>query len=174
MVTLKALVAASAVGLLAVIPAFAQQPAAPGAPAVAAPPPLPYGAPISFEVAKKAMAAAEAEAMKNNLLEVIAILDSGGNLVMLHRMENAQFGSVRIAEGKARAAIEFRRPSKAWEDAIAGGGAGVRVLSFGVTASEGGLPIVVDGKIIGAIGASGAALSSQDGLVAKAGADAVK
>ncbi len=120
------------------------------------------------------MAAAEAEAMKNNLLEVIAILDSGGNLVMLHRMENAQFGSVRIAEGKARAAIEFRRPSKAWEDAIAGGGAGVRVLSFGVTASEGGLPIVVDGKIIGAIGVSGAALSSQDGQVAKAGADAVK
>jgi len=171
MITLKALAAASAIALLAALPAFAQQP---GAPAVAAPPPLPYGAPISFEVAKKAMAAAEAEAMKNNLAEVIAILDSGGNLVMLHRMENAQFGSVRIAEGKARAAIECRRPSKAWEDAIAGGGAGVRVLSFGVTASEGGLPIVVDGKIIGAIGVSGAALSSQDGQVAKAGADAVK
>ena len=138
----------------------------------AAPPKTPYGAPISFEDAKKAMAAAEAEAIKNEWGVAIAVIDSGGNLVMLHRMENAQFGSVRIAEGKARAAIEFRRPSKAWEDAIAGGGAGVRVLSFGVTASEGGLPIAVDGKIIGAIGVSGA-LSSQDAQVARAGVAAV-
>src|SRR6266480_4375040 len=109
MITLKALAAASAIALLAALPAFAQQP---GAPAVAAPPPLPYGAPISFEVAKKAMAAAEAEAMKNNLLEVIAILDSGGNLVMLHRMENAQSRLPRLCS-----AIEFRRPSKASQDA---------------------------------------------------------
>jgi glc operon protein GlcG len=172
MITLKALVAASAIGLLAAIPAFAQQQT--GAPAVPAPPPLPYGAPISFEAAKKVMAAAEAEAMKINILEVIAIVDPGGNLIMLHRMENAQTGSVRIAEGKARTAIEFRRPTKAWEDAIAGGGAGVRVLSFGVTASEGGLPIVIDGKIVGAIGASGAPLSAQDGQIAKAGLDALK
>jgi glc operon protein GlcG len=173
MKTLNALAAASAIGLLAAIPAFAQQPAAPAAP-VAAPPPLPYGAPISFEVAKKVMAAAEAEAMKNNWLDVIAIVDNGGNLVMLHRMENAQTGSVRIAEGKARTAVEFRRPTKVWEDAVAGGGAGVRVLSFGVTASEGGLPIVVDGKIIGAIGVSGAPLGAQDGVVAKAAVEAAK
>src|SRR5437867_5703600 len=111
--TLKTLAATSAIALLAALPAFAQQPAAPAAPVVA-PAPLPYGAPIPFEAAKKMMAAAEAEAMKNNWFDVIAIVDPGGNLVMLHRMENAQSGSVRIAEGKARTAVEFRRPTKAW------------------------------------------------------------
>ncbi len=93
---------------------------------------------------------------------------------MLHRMENAQSGSVRIAIGKATTAVEFRRPSKAWEDAVASGGPGVRVLSFGVTASAGGLPIVVNGKVIGAIGASGAPLSSQDAQIAQAGLNALK
>jgi len=93
---------------------------------------------------------------------------------MLHRMENSQTGSVHVAQGKARTAVEFRRPSKAWEDAIASGGAGVRVLSFGVTASEGGVPIVIDGKIVGAIGVSGAPLAAQDGQGAKAALDAIK
>ena len=133
----KILVTAAALALLAAVPAFAQQQQA-GAPAAAAAPPLPYGPPISYETAKKMMAAAEAEAMKNNWFDAIAIIDPGGHLVMLHRMENSQTGSVHVAQGKARTAVEFRRPSKAWEDAIASGGAGVRVLSFGVTASEGG------------------------------------
>ena len=153
-----------------------QQPATPapsGTPAVPAAP-LPYGTAISLENAKKMMAAAEAEAAKNNWFDVIAIVDPGGHLVMLHRMENAQTGSVRIAEGKARTAAEFRRPTKAWEDSIAGGGAGVRVLSFGVTASEGGLPIVLDGKIVGAIGVSGAPMGAQDAVVARAALDALK
>jgi glc operon protein GlcG len=174
MTALKAIVAASAIGLLAAIPAFAQQPAAPAAPAAPAPPPpLPYGAPISLESAKKAMAAAEAEAMKNNWTEVIAILDSSGHLVMLHRMDNTQYGSIRIAQGKAQTAIDFRRPSKVFEDRLANV-AGVGALSYGgVILAEGGIPIVVDGKIVGAIGASGA-LSPQDAQVAKAGADAVK
>ena len=139
----------------------------------AAPPKTPYGVPISFEGAKKAMAAAEAEAIKNEWGVAIAIIDSGGNLVMLHRLDNAQLSSIRIAEAKARASVEFRRPTKALEDVVAGGGLGLRVLTFGACVAEGGVPIIVDGKIVGAIGVSGVA-SHEDGQVAKAGADAVK
>ena len=138
-----------------------------------APPVTPYGQPISLEDAKKAMAAAEAEAMKNNWPLAIAVVDSGGNLVMLHRMDNTQYGSIRIAESKARTALEFRRPTKVFEDALAAGGIGLRVLSLGVMAAEGGVPITVDGKIVGAIGASGA-LSTQDAQAASAGANAIK
>lgn len=139
-----------------------------------APPPA-YGPPISLETAKKVMAAAEAEAVKNNWGLVITILDSGGNLVMAHRMDNAPLASIGISRGKARTAVDFKRPSKALEDGIAGGGAGLRLLSLhgaGVFV-EGGVPIVVDGKIVGAIGASGAA-SGQDAQVAQAGANAAK
>jgi uncharacterized protein GlcG (DUF336 family) len=124
-------------------------------------------------MAKKAMAAAEAEATKNQWAVAIAIVDSGGNLVILHRLDNAQLSSVRIAEEKARTSAEFRRPTKALEDALAGGGIGLRVLTFGASLAEGGVPIVHDNKIIGAIGASGVA-SHQDAQVAKAGADAIK
>jgi glc operon protein GlcG len=169
MTTLKALVTASAIGLLAV-PAFAQQPAAPTAPA--APPTTPYGTPITLDGARKAMAAAEAEAAKNNWPVAIAILDSTGHIVMLHKLDNTQYGSIHIAEGKAHTALDFRRPSKAFEDGLANP-TGVRVLSFGITVAEGGVPITVDGKIVGAIGVSGV-LSSQDAQVARAGADAVK
>jgi hypothetical protein len=97
----------------------------------AAPPTTPYGAPISFEAAKRAMEAAEREAMKNNLGIAIAIVDSGGNLVMVHRLDNAQLSSARLAEAKARTSVEFRRPTKVFEDAVAGGGLGLRVLTFG-------------------------------------------
>jgi glc operon protein GlcG len=90
----------------------------------------------------------------------------------MHRLDNAQLSSSRIAEDKARTSVEFRRPTKALEDALAGGGVGLRTLTFGASLAEGGLPIVVDGKIIGAIGVSGVA-SHQDAQVAKAGADAV-
>jgi uncharacterized protein GlcG (DUF336 family) len=137
-----------------------------------APPPA-YGPAISLETAKKVMAAAEAEAVKNNWGMVITILDSGGNLVMAHRMDNAPLASVGISRGKARTAVEFKRPSKALEDGIAGGGAGLRLLSLPGVFVEGGVPIVVDGKIVGAIGASGAA-SGQDAQVAQAGANAAK
>jgi uncharacterized protein GlcG (DUF336 family) len=138
-----------------------------------APPTTPYGAPISFAAAKQAMAAAEAEAIKNSWAVAIAVVDSGGNLVMLSRLDNAQLSSSRIAESKARAAVEFRRPTKALKDAVAGGGIVLRVLTFGACVAEGGLPIVADGKIIGAIGVSGVA-SHQAAQIAKAGADAVK
>jgi glc operon protein GlcG len=138
-----------------------------------APPGTPNGVPIALEAAKMAMAAAEAEAMKNNWGVAIAIVDSGGNLVMLQRLDNAQLSSVRIAEAKARTAVEFRRPTKVLEDALAGGGVGLRVLTFGASLAEGGVPIVSGGRIVGGIGTSGVA-SHQDAQVAQAGADAVK
>ena len=140
--------------------------------AQAAPPSIPYGAPIGIADAKKAMAAAEACAAKNNWGVAIAIVDSGANLVMLQRLDNAQLSSVRIAEQKARTAAEFRRPTKVFEDAVAGGGVGLRVLTFGASVAEGGVPIVSGGKVIGAIGVSGVQ-SHQDAEVAQAGADAL-
>jgi uncharacterized protein GlcG (DUF336 family) len=138
-----------------------------------APPATPYGAPIAIGAARKAMAASEAEATANKWSVAIAIVDSGGNLVMLHRLDNAQLSAARIAEAKARTAVEFRRPTKALEDAVAGGGVGLRVLTFGASVAEGGVPIVVDGRIVGGIGVSGVA-SHQDAQVAQAGADALK
>jgi glc operon protein GlcG len=150
-------------------PVHAQQPA------TAPPPPPAYGPPISLEMAKKAMAAAEAEAVNNHWDMVITILDSGGHLVMTHKMDNALLASIAISRGKARTAVEFKRPSKALEDGIAAGGAGLRLLSVhssGVFV-EGGVPIVVDGKIVGSIGTSGGT-SGQDAQVSQAGANAVK
>ena len=119
------------------------------------------------------MAAAELEAAKNSWQVAITILDSGGNMVMFHKVDNAQLPPITVSEGKARTALEFKRPSKALDDAIAAGGAGMRLLALkDITPLEGGMPVVVDGKIVGAIGVSGA-LSSQDAQVAKAGADAL-
>ena len=141
--------------------------------AQAVPPMTPYGAPLDIAAAKKAMVAAEAEATKNGWGVAIAIVDSGANLVMVQRLDNAQLSSTRIAEQKARTAAEFRRPTKVFEDAVAGGGIGLRVLSFGASVAEGGVPIVTGGKVVGAIGVSGVQ-SHQDAQVAQAGADALK
>jgi len=133
----------------------------------------PYGPPITLDDAKRAMAAAELDAAKNSWQVAITILDSGGNLVMFHKFDNTQLQSIAASQGKARTALFFKRPSKALDDAIAAGGAGMRLLAVkDITPLEGGLPIMVDGKIVGAIGVSGA-LSSQDVQVAKAGADAL-
>ena len=134
--------------------------------------PPPYGLSISIEQAKKAMAAAEAEARKNNWQVVISIVDTGGHLVMLQRLD-AQNASVDIATGKARTAVNFRRPTKALEDGLAANGSALRILAVpGVTPLQGGLPIVVDGKIIGAIGVSGVT-SAQDEQIAGAGIKAL-
>ena len=134
----------------------------------------PYGPPITLEQAKKALAGAEAEAKKNNWNVVIAILDSGGNLVLLQRMDNTQIGSVEVAQRKAYSAVAFRRPTKAFQDRLAGGGMGMQVLGLeGASPLEGGLPIVADGKIIGSIGVSGVA-SDQDSQIASAGLNALK
>jgi len=151
------------VSVPALFPALAQQP---GATSTA-----PYGPAITLDQAKRAMAAAELEAAKNSWQVAITILDSGGNMVMFHKFDNAQLSAVTVSEGKARTALEFKLPSKALDDAIAAGGAGMRLLALkAITPIEGGVPIVVDGKIIGAIGVSGT-LSSHDSQVAKAGAD---
>ena len=114
------------------------------------------------------------EASKNNWAVVISIIDSGGNIVMLHRRDDVQLSSIEIAQGKAKTALMFKRPSKVLDDAIAGGGAGLRFLALkDIVPLEGGVPIVLDGKIIGAIGVSGV-LSSQDAQIARAGIDALK
>jgi uncharacterized protein GlcG (DUF336 family) len=136
--------------------------------------PAPYGAPISLDQAKRAMAAAEAEARKNNWPVAIVIVDAGANMVMMQKLDNTQHASVGIAEGKARTAVNFRRPTKALEDAIAGGGAGLRLLRVdGMTPPEGGIPIVIDGRIVGGIGVSGVT-SQQDAQVGQAGINALK
>ena len=138
------------------------------------PPTTPYGAPIGLEAAKKVMAAAEAEATKNNWAMAIIILDSTGHPVMLHKFDNTQYGSIGVAEDKARSALYYRRPTKVFEDLVAQGGIGLRTLALrNASPLEGGIPLIVDGKITGAIGVSGA-LSSQDGQVAKSGAEAAK
>jgi uncharacterized protein GlcG (DUF336 family) len=136
--------------------------------------PPPYGPPIGIENARKIMAAAEAEAVKNNWAVVIAIIDSGGHVVMQHRLDNVQLSSIDISIGKAKTALMFKRPTKVLDDAISSGGTGLRFLALkDIVPLEGGLPIVVDGKIIGAIGVSGV-LSAQDAQIGRAGVDALK
>jgi len=128
-----------------------------------------YGQPISLDAAKKVMTAAEAEAARNQWPMVIAIVDSTGHLVILHRMDHAQYGSSKIAPLKAETALDFRRSTKVFEDGIAAGGQGVRLVTMpNVLALEGGLPILQNGEVIGAIGVSGMN-SSQDAQVARAG-----
>ena len=154
--------------LCGTLPADAQQPVAPP------PPQIPYGAPISLDQAKKVMAGAEAEATKNKWNMVIAVLDSGGHLVMLERMDSTQLGSIDAAKDKAYSAVLYRRPTKVFQDLVGQGGPNLRLLRLaGASPLEGGIPIVVDGKIVGAIGVSGAT-SEQDAQVAKAGADTLK
>jgi glc operon protein GlcG len=150
---------------VAIAVASAQQAPAP-------PPATPYGAPIGIEAAKRLMAAAETEATKNNWSMAIVILDSSGHIVLLEKLDNTQYGSITAAEDKARSALDFKRPTKVFEDLVAQGGIGLRTLGLhGASPLEGGLPIVRDGKIVGAIGVSGGS-SVQDGQVARAGADA--
>ena len=132
-----------------------------------------YGAPITNEQAKKVMAGAEAEAVKNKWPVVITILDSGGNIMMVQRLDNAQFGSVDISRDKAKSAVALRRPTKVFQDLIAQGGANLRLLNIGYSVLEGGIPIVVGGKVIGGIGVSGVT-SQQDAQIAQAGIDALK
>lgn len=139
-----------------------------------APPPLPYGLGISMEAAKKALAAAEAEARKNNWVVAIAIVDSASKLAAFSKMDNTQHGSVDIAIAKAVTANNLKRPTKLLQDNIALGGVHLRLLSQpGIAPLEGGVPIIADGRIIGAIGVSGV-MSNQDAEVAMAGAAAAK
>ena len=136
-------------------------------------PPPEYGPAITLEQAKKVMAGAEAEAAKNKWPVVITILDSGGNVVMVQRLDGAQFGSVEIAREKAYSAVAFRRPTKAFQDLVGQGGANLRLLKgAGISPLEGGIPIVVAGKLIGGIGVSGVT-SQQDAQIGQAGIDSL-
>jgi glc operon protein GlcG len=135
---------------------------------------LPYGAAISIDNAKKVSAAAMAEARKNNWTMAVAITDPAGILLYFERMDGGQNAAQEVATAKARSAALFRRPTKAFQDDVAAGGHGLRYLSLpGVVAAEGGIPLVIDGKIVGAIGTSGGTYM-QDGQVATAGAAALK
>ena len=156
--------------LLFAADARAQQPAAPATP----PAPIEYGPGMTLEIAQKAIAAAQAEAKKNNWNMAIAVTTNGGNLVAFVRMDQTQFGSIAIAQHKARASAKFKRPTKAFADGVAANPANVALLSLDdVIASEGGIPLMVGGKMIGAIGCSGAT-GAQDGIACTAGVNALK
>jgi uncharacterized protein GlcG (DUF336 family) len=133
----------------------------------------PYGPGVRLALAKKLVAAAEAEAARKGWQMVIAVVDSGGRLVAFVRMDNAQLASIDIAIAKAVTANAVKRPTKTLQDSVAPGSATPRMSGLpGVTPIDGGLPIEVEGKIVGAIGAAGGA-SSQDGEIAAAGLAAV-
>ena len=126
---------------------------------------------LTLAIAKQIAAASEAEATKNKWIQVIAILDDGGNLIYLERMDDSQLGSLDIALAKAKSALYFKRPTKAFQDQVAAGGNNILKLPNAI-ANEGGVPLMADGKVIGAIGISGAT-AQQDGQVAAAGVDAL-
>jgi glc operon protein GlcG len=152
-----------AVLVLMSLPTLAQTPFAP-------PPHIPYGHSVSTASAKNAAAAAIAEAQKHNWTMAIAIVDTGGYLVYFEKMQDTQTGSVELAVEKARTAALFRRPTKVFQDGVAAGGEGLRLLRLtGAIPIDGGVPIIVDGTVVGAVGVSGGS-GAQDGQVAKAGA----
>jgi len=133
-----------------------------------------YGLSINLDTAKKIAASAITEARKNNWTMAVAVVDTGGHLVYFEKMDGTQTGSVRVAISKGRSAVLFKRPTKAFQDMVAAGGEGLRMLRLeGAVPIEGGLPLLMDGKIVGAIGVSGGT-SQQDSVVAKAGADTLK
>jgi len=132
-----------------------------------------YGANISLDTARKVSAAAEVEARKNNWNVVIVVVDTGGHTVSLQRLDGTQYASVAVATQKAQSSVAYRRPSKVFEDAVKVGGNPQLAFLPGAMPVEGGLPLVMDGKIVGAIGVSGVT-SAQDGQVAKAGMESVK
>jgi glc operon protein GlcG len=131
--------------------------------------PTAYGTSIDLETARKVAAASAAEARRNGWTVAVAIVDPGGDLVFFERMDDTQVASAQIAHDKARTAVRFKRPSKMFEDALAGGRLAILGLG-GVVPLEGGIPLIVRGKIAGAIGVSGVT-SQQDGVCAQAGVD---
>ncbi|HTO96623.1 MAG TPA: heme-binding protein [Myxococcales bacterium] len=162
---------------LAVPPAFAQGPQGhPGNAPAAAPPSaylIPIGATITLEQARKVAAAVQAEAHKNHWLMAIAVVDPAGTLVYYEKADNTQDGSANVALNKARSAALYKRPTKAFQDGLEKGGVNLRILALeGAVPVEGGLPLLVDGKLVGALGVSGD-LSENDGKCAAAGVAAL-
>jgi uncharacterized protein GlcG (DUF336 family) len=162
-----------ALGLLAGGPALAQPSPTPALDVIPDKMPfdIPYGAPITLERAQAVIAAAVAEAKKHDWRMVVTVVDSGGNLLAFARMDQAQLASIAISEHKGRAAAMFRRNTKLFENGIQGG-LTYQLSLDGVIGSRGGIPLVEDGKLIGAIGVSGGA-GSQDEVCANAGAAVV-
>ena len=133
-----------------------------------------YGMSIGLENARKVATAAVAEARKNNFTMAISVVDTAGNLVYFEKMDGTQTGSVNVSLEKARSAVLFKRPTKSFQDTVAQGGVGLRMLGLpGAVPVEGGIPLMEGGKIVGAIGASGGT-SEQDGQCAQAGANVMK
>ena len=162
---IRSTVLALGAAVLLAAPALAQQPVAP--------PPIPYGAPIGLDTAKRAAAAAHAQAMKINVPMAIVVVDPAGQVVYAEKMDGVQNSSFDIAVDKARSAALYKRSTKVFLDALTKGGDGLRFLALrGAIPVDGGQPLVVDGRIIGAIGLSGGA-GEQDGECARAGADAL-
>jgi glc operon protein GlcG len=143
-------------------------------PTAAPPPGLPpqYGPPISLDLAKRVVGAAEAFAKSRGWPVVIAVFDSTGHLAVLHRLDQSNLGAVELAQRKAETAVRFRRPTKAFEEIIAGGGLRLLSVASEIIALEGGLPLLRDGQVIGSIGVSGLS-SAEDAQVAQAGANAL-
>ena len=132
-----------------------------------------YGLPISLAMAKSLAQAAEAEAKKNGWNMVIAIVDSAARIALVHRMDHAQYGSIDVALAKAKTAVNFKRSTKGFDDAVANGGPGLRLLALdGICPIEGAVPIILDGMLVGAIGVSGAK-PREDGVVANAALQAI-
>ena len=130
----------------------------------------PLGSPIGLDTAKRVAATAAAEAHKNGWLMAIAVVDPAGTLIYYEKADNTQLGSANVAVAKARSAALYKRPTKAFQDSLAGGGTGLRVLRLeGAVPVEGGVPLLIDGKLVGAIGVSGD-LSEHDGQCAAAAA----
>jgi uncharacterized protein GlcG (DUF336 family) len=159
-------------------PALAQAPAAPAANPLdvipdAMPFAQPYGAPIGLDRAKQLVDATVAEAKKRGWAMNVSVVDSGGNLVAFERMDGAQLASVAISQHKARTAVKYRRPTRAFEDAIQKAGFNYVLTLDDVIASRGGIPLIEAGKIIGGIGCSGGT-GSQDEAVCTVGANMVK
>jgi glc operon protein GlcG len=145
-----------------------------GAQALAQGGPPQYGPPITLEQAQKAIAAAAEEAKKNNWFLAITVVSPSGDLVAFSKMDNTQYASIAISQHKAKFAATFKRPSKAFQDQLTGDKPNFVIMTLdGMIASEGGIPIMVDGKMVGAIGCSGAT-GAQDGQACMAGVNAVK
>jgi glc operon protein GlcG len=137
--------------------------------------PLPdYGPTITLDQAMKAANAALVEAKKLNVIEAIAVVDNAGRLVYFIKLDNLRQIGVDLSQDKARTSAVSKLPSKAYEDRVAAGGVGIAVLALGVTPSAGGIPIIVAGKMVGAIGVGGGPTGVVDSKVAQAGVDALK
>ena len=132
-----------------------------------------YGPPLTLAEAKDVVAAAEREAIARGFAVIIAVVDSSAQLVLLERLDHAQFGSIAVAIAKAETAVRFKRPTKAFEDALSQGSINARLLTVpGIAAIDGGIPLMSDGQLVGAIGVAGM-LPEQDAQVAAAGAAAL-